>query len=67
VSSPWAGGTAGCVDGLLVEANFGSPQGLATFESRLFIADHGCNAVRVIETPTPARPTTWGRFKSTYR
>jgi hypothetical protein len=67
VGSPWAGGTAGCVDGLLVDARFGAPQGLATFDSRLFIADLGCDAVRVIETPTPAHPTTWGRVKSAYR
>jgi hypothetical protein len=67
VASPWAGSTAGCVDGLLGEAKFGAPQGLASFESRLFIADLNCNAVRVVETPTPVHPTSWGRVKSTYR
>lgn len=66
VGSPWAGGTAGCVDGLLTDAHFGAPFGLATFESRLFVADRSCDAVRIIETPTPAHPITWGRVKSTY-
>jgi DNA-binding beta-propeller fold protein YncE len=67
VGSPWAGSTAGCVDGLLADAKFGAPQGLATLDSRLFVADRGCDAVRVIETATPTRPTTWGHVKSTYR
>ena len=67
VAVPWAGSTAGCVDGLAAEAKFGAPQGLTTRDSRLFVADSECNSVRMIETPTAARATSWGRVKSTYR
>lgn len=64
--SPWTGGTAGCIDGLLADAKFGGPRALASFQGRLYIADRDCGAVRMIERPTPVQPGSWGRVKAAY-
>lgn len=67
VASPYAGSTEGCDDGLLSAAKFGAPLGLAVRDSRLFIADRDCEAVRMIEHPTPSAGHSWGSLKATYR
>ena len=42
-------GTKGCKDGPALAATFGKPVALALAGTALYIADHGCNSIRVLE------------------
>jgi hypothetical protein len=66
LASPYAGSTVGCGDGLLLDAQFRAPLGLVMDDSRLFIADRDCGAVRTVERPTVAQARSWGRLKAAY-
>lgn len=67
VASHWAGGGIGCVDGPRLTAELHTPAGVRIHDNRLYIADAGCNRVRVVDEVVPSVQGTWGRVKSLYR